>query len=104
MGRLGGRGAPYGTLVVNAVGCFLVGSIVGFVEAHKPLSPEMQGFLLIGLLGGFTTFSAFGMETIRLFRDEAYVAGSMNVLLQVGVGLGAVVVGLRVGGLLRGVG
>ena len=101
-GAVGGSGAPYGTLVVNAVGCFLVGSIVGFVEAHKPLSPEMQAFLLIGLLGGFTTFSAFGMETIRLFRDGAYVAGSMNVLLQVGVGLGTVVVGLRVGGLLRG--
>lgn len=103
-GAVGGSGVPYGTLVVNAVGCFLVGLIVGFVESHKPLSPEMQGFLVIGVLGGFTTFSAFGMETIRLFRDQAYVAGSANVLLQLGVGLGTVVVGLRVGQLLKGVG
>ena len=103
-GAVGGSGVAYGTLVVNAVGCFLVGSIVGFVEAHKPLSPEMQGFLVIGLLGGFTTFSAFGMDTIRLFREQAYVTGSMNVLLQLGVGLGAVVAGLRVGQMLRGVG
>ena len=56
------------------------------------------------MLGGFTTFSAFGMETIRLFREQAYVAGSANVLLQLGVGLGAVVAGLRVGQVLRGVG
>ena len=103
-GGMGGAGFPYGTLAVNGVGCFLIGLVVGFAEAHKPLSPEVQAFLVIGVLGGFTTFSAFGMDTIRLFRDHAYLAGSANVLLQVAVGLGAVVVGLRVGQALRGVG
>ena len=102
-GVAGGSGFPYGTLAVNAVGCFLIGLVVGYAEAHRPLSDEVQAFLLIGVLGGFTTFSAFGMDTIRLLRDGAYVAGSANVVLQVAVGLGAVVVGLRVGQMLRAV-
>ena len=102
-GGLGASGFPYGTLAVNAVGCFLIGAVVGFAEAHKPLSPEMQAFLVAGVLGGFTTFSAFGIDTIRLFRDEAYLAGSANVALQLGVGLTAVVVGLRAGQALRAV-
>ena len=51
-GGLGGSGFPYGTLAVNAVGCFLIGLIVGFAEAHKPLSSEVQAFLIIGVLGG----------------------------------------------------
>ena len=102
-GGLSASGFPYGTLAVNAVGCFLIGAVVGFAEAHKPLSPEMQAFLLAGVLGGFTTFSAFGIDTIRLFRDGAYLAGSANVALQLGVGLAAVVVGLRVGQALKAV-
>ena len=102
-GALGGSGFPYGTLAVNALGCFLIGLIVGFAEAHKPLNPEIEAFSIIGVLGGFTTFSAFGIDTIRLFRDRAYVAGSANVLLQVAVGLTAVVVGLRVGQALKAV-
>ena len=102
-GGLAGSGFPYGTLAVNAAGCFLIGLVVGFAEAHKPLSPEIHAFLVIGVLGGFTTFSAFGIDTIKLFRDQAYFAGSANVLLQVGIGLTAVVVGLRVGQALRAV-
>ena len=100
-GGLGASGFPYGTLAVNAVGCFLIGLVVGFAEAHKPLSPEVHAFLVVGVLGGFTTFSAFGIDTIRLFRDQAYLAGSANVLLQVSVGLTAVVVGLKVGHALK---
>ena len=102
-GGLSGSGFPYGTLAVNAAGCFLIGLVVGFAETHKPLSPEVQAFLLVGVLGGFTTFSAFGLDTIRLFRDQAYLAGSANVLLQVAVGLTAVVVGLKVGQALKAV-
>ena len=55
------------------------------------------------MLGGFTTLSAFGIDTIRLFRDHAYVAGSANVLLQLAIGLTAVVVGLRIGQALKAV-
>ena len=59
------------------------------------MSSEAQAFLVVGVLGGFTTFSAFGIDTIRLIRDGAYVAASANVVLQVAVGLAAVIIGLR---------
>ena len=96
-----GGAFPYGTLAVNAVGCFVIGLVVGFWDARHPLSSEAQAFLVVGVLGGFTTFSAFGMETVRLMRDGAYVAGAANVLLQLGIGLFAVVVGLRLGQAFR---
>ncbi len=94
---IGSAGFPYGTLAVNAAGCLLIGLVVGFFEARQPLSSEAQAFAIVGVLGGFTTFSAFGMDTIRLVRDGAYLAGSANVVLQVAIGLSAVAVGLRLG-------
>lgn len=96
-GAMGGSAFPYGTLAVNALGCFLIGAIVGYADARQPLNPEAQAFLIVGVLGGFTTFSAFGIETVKLLRDGAYLAGSANVLLQLAVGLSAVAVGLRLG-------
>ena len=87
-------GFPYGTLAVNAAGCLAIGLIAGYAEARQPLSAEAQAFVVVGVLGGFTTFSAFGIDTIRLVRDGAYLAGAANVFLQVAVGLAAVAVGL----------
>jgi len=94
-GAAGDGAFPYGTLAVNAAGCLVIGLVAGYAEARQPLSSEAQGFLVVGVLGGFTTFSAFGIDTIRLVRDGAYVAASANVVLQVAVGLTAVVIGLR---------
>ena len=96
-GAAGAAGFPYGTLAVNGAGCLLIGLLAGLAEARQPLSSEAQAFLIVGLLGGFTTFSAFGIDTIRLLREGAYLAGSANVLLQVAVGLSAVLAGLRLG-------
>ena len=93
-GVAGSTAFPYGTLAVNAAGCLVIGITVGIAEARQPLSDEARAFLVIGLLGGFTTFSAFGIDTVRLIRDGAYLAGSANVLLQVAIGLSAVVAGL----------
>lgn len=81
---------PYGTLAVNVVGCLLIGLIAGLVESRQALGPEARAFLLIGLLGGFTTFSAFGYETMTLARDGKTIAAMLNVALQVGFGLAAV--------------
>jgi CrcB protein len=78
---------PYGTMVVNILGCFLIGFFSGLVELRQLFSPEMRLFLLIGLLGGFTTFSTFGYETIALVRDGEIVSGLSNVVIQVIVGL-----------------
>ena len=100
-GATGGAAFPYGTLAVNAVGCLVIGLVAGLWDGHRPLSAEAQAFLIVGVLGGFTTFSAFGIETVRLLRDGAYVAGAANVALQLGVGLAAVVVGLRIGQVFR---
>ncbi len=87
---------PIGTTVVNVLGCFLIGFITALVEVRNLLSPEVRVFLLIGILGGFTTFSTFGYETIALLRDGAFLSGLANVLIQVVVGISAVWLGYNV--------
>jgi CrcB protein len=87
---------PLGTAVVNVLGCFLIGLISGLAELRSLLSPEWRMFLLIGLLGGFTTFSTFGYETIALVRDGAFLTALANVLVQVALGLSAVWLGFNV--------
>jgi CrcB protein len=78
------------------LGCFLIGLISGLAELRSLLSPEWRMFLLIGLLGGFTTFSTFGYETIALVRDGAFLTALANVLVQVVLGLSAVWLGFNV--------
>ena len=87
---------PIGTATINILGCFLIGFITGLVEVRNLLSPEMRVFLLIGLLGGFTTFSTFSFETIALLRDGTYLTALANVLIQVVAGLSAVWLGFNV--------
>lgn len=76
---------PWGTLAVNVVGCFAIGLLGGLVDGRGLLAPGTRLFLLIGLLGGFTTFSTFGWETLALLRQQALLAASANVTLQVAV-------------------
>jgi CrcB protein len=66
--RFGKETFPLGTLVVNLLGCFLIGIVMYLVREHESLTPEMRVVLIVGLLGGFTTFSAFGYETLELLR------------------------------------
>ena len=87
---------PIGTTVVNILGCFLIGFITGLVEVRNLLNPEMRIFILIGILGGFTTFSTFGFEVFALLRDGAFVSALANVLVQVIVGISAVWLGFNV--------
>ena len=84
---------PYGTLTVNITGCLLIGLLAGLSENRNLLSTEARALLLIGVLGGFTTFSAFGYETVELLREGESVAAFSNVALQVCLGLAAVWVG-----------
>lgn len=81
---------PWGTLVVNVVGCLAIGALAGATESRQLLNPEMRLFLMIGMLGGFTTFSTFGFETFQLLRDAQRMAAAGNVLLHVSLGLTAV--------------
>jgi len=84
---------PWGTFGVNVLGCLGIGLLGGWTETIKALSSETRLFLIIGLLGGFTTFSTFGYETIALVRDRQFLAAVGNVMLHVFAGLGAVWLG-----------
>lgn len=78
---------PYGTFAVNMVGCLLFGLIFGLTEQRFQISPTVRAFLLIGVLGGFTTFSSYAFESFQLIRDAQYLRASVNVAGQVVVGL-----------------
>lgn len=60
---------PYGTMAVNILGCLLIGIGSGLMAARQIFSPEIRAFLFIGILGSFTTFSTFGLETFNLAKD-----------------------------------
>lgn len=88
---------PFGTLAVNVVGCLLIGLLNGLAETRQVIGPELRLFLMIGMLGGFTTFSAFGYETLELIRDAEVFRAMGNVFLQVLLGLVAVWLGDMLG-------
>lgn len=81
---------PYGTLAVNLSGCLLIGVAVGLVDAKQMFGPEFRLFALIGVLGGFTTYSTFGYETFALLRDADYLRAVANVTIHVVAGLALV--------------
>jgi CrcB protein len=77
---------PFGTLAVNLIGCFLIG-IVFELSSRSNISQEWRLFLATGLLGGFTTFSAFANETINLLREGQLVYASLYIIASVFLGL-----------------
>lgn len=84
---------PIGTLLVNVLGCLAIGVLSGMAEARALLSPELRALVGVGLLGGFTTFSAFANETLNAARDGALLSAAANVLVSVALCLGAVWLG-----------
>jgi len=78
---------PYGTLVVNLVGCFMIGFLVQLSERYGVFTSEARAFVFIGILGGFTTFSAFGNQTINLVREGQAWNALANVGANVILGL-----------------
>ncbi len=85
--RITGTLFPLGTFVVNVIGCVLFGLIAGAAEQRVPMTPEMRRFLLVGILGGFTTFSSYAFESFGLLRDGQWAWASVNVAGQVVAGL-----------------
>jgi len=77
------RDFPYGTWVVNVVGCLLIGLLHVFLVERVQLDPSLRIGLLVGLLGAFTTFSTFSMETVQLFEAGEFVKGLFYVALSV---------------------
>ena len=78
---------PWGTFIVNVSGCFVFGVIAGLGEARGGLGPLTRAFLLIGILGGYTTFSSFTFETMGLLRGGQMPQAIANVVGQVTLGL-----------------
>lgn len=88
-----GSKLPYGTLIANVVGGILIGLIMKMSATGDLIPPDLRLFLTTGLLGGFTTFSAFSYETVSLFEDGSYLSGTMNISLNLFLSLAGVVLG-----------
>lgn len=78
---------PLGTFMVNVIGCFVVGFLGGLVVKHDFFSLEVRMLLFTGIAGGFTTFSAFGLEAFYLLRREEFLVAGSYVISSVLVGL-----------------
>jgi len=78
-----GRGFPYGTLTVNVVGSLLMGFCYVFMIERMDVSAEWRAALMIGLLGAFTTFSTFSIETLNLLESGEQLKAALNILLSV---------------------
>jgi CrcB protein len=77
---------PFGTMLVNIIGCFFIGVIYAYFEKGA-LSQEWRMILITGLLGGFTTFSAFSMETVNLLYDGQFLYAGLYVVLSILIGI-----------------
>lgn len=93
---------PIGTLVVNTLACLAVGFLGTALSGPLLIREEYRVALLVGLLGGFSTFSTYGLETFSLLSDGQKWRAGANVLLSHGLGLGAVWIGYRLAGRLCG--
>ena len=84
---------PFGTLAVNLLGCFIIGILAQYGEVRGAFSNESRAFIFFGLLGGFTTFSSFGNDTVNLVRESFVMNALANVGTNVALGLLAVWLG-----------
>jgi len=88
---------PYGTFVVNSLGCLMIGVLMTSLEERFLGNPSLRIFLTIGILGGFTTFSTFSYETVEMIRSAEYFYTAVNVSLTVFTCLAATYVGTIIG-------
>jgi CrcB protein len=82
-----GETFPLGTMVVNVLGCFMAGAIFNLTEERFLVNPTLRTVILIGLLGGFTTFSSYGLQTFTLLRDGEFGLATLNILVSNTLGL-----------------
>jgi CrcB protein len=88
---------PAGTLTINVLGCLFLGVIGKFGLNHITVSPDLRIGLTIGLMGGFTTFSTFGWDTVRMLEEGELIKALIYVAASVIGGLIAMMIGMRVG-------
>jgi len=99
--RLIGTRFPWGTLLVNLIGCFLIGVSFALVERTNLLSPSARLFFMTGFLGALTTFSTFALETVNAVRGETLLIAFMNFFINNAAGLGLVILGMWLVRLIR---
>lgn len=87
---------PFGTLIVNFLGCFLIGLLLGLMEKGNIVKPELRLLLLTGFCGGFTTFSAFAAENIQLLKDGRLLYFTIYLVASVVLGILATFAGLSI--------
>ncbi|MEW6093345.1 MAG: fluoride efflux transporter CrcB [Chloroflexota bacterium] len=93
-------GFPYGTMAVNLMGCFMIGLLSQLAESRGVFPSEIRSLIFIGVLGGFTTFSSFGNETMNLFRGGQMLSALGNISANVILGLFLVWLGRTIAYLL----
>jgi len=99
--RVSNGGFPWGTLVVNVVGCFAFGVAWALAEERLVIRGETRTIILIGFMGAFTTFSTFAFETSELLRDSEWLLVALNVAGQTVLGLLCVFLGIALGRWIR---
>lgn len=87
---------PIATLIVNVIGCLLIGMLARLGEDRGVLTEQSRAFIIVGILGGFTTYSSFANETIQLGRNGQSMMALTNVAAQLLLGLGAVWIGREI--------
>jgi CrcB protein len=88
VGRMAGQPVPYATAAVNIIGCVCIGALAGAIAGGRlEMSSTARAFLLVGVFGGFTTFSSFGLDTLALAQQGRAMTAAWNVAGLVGLGL-----------------
>jgi CrcB protein len=95
--RLHESAFPWGTLVVNALGCFLFGVVWALAEERLVISGETRLVLLVGFMGAFTTFSTYAFETSAMLRDAEWLLAASNLLAHNVLGIACFFVGVALG-------
>lgn len=92
--RIGGLNFPFGTLAANITGCFVMGLLAGYFAFRGDLSQTWRLFLMTGMLGGYTTFSAFSLDALLLWERGQAGLAALYVVASVGLALTGVVLGM----------
>jgi len=93
---------PWGTVIVNVTGCLAIGFLAGLFAGPRLINEDYRFGILVGILGGYTTFSTFALETVNLSEDREYLYASLNIIISVAVGLAAVWLGRQLVHVLYG--